>query len=199
MGTATAAATNGNGRAQSNGRAASGPTGPRETLLESLARQDLSITDSTPTERLLHQVTSENGSDPQGDALFSHLLSLSPPQLDLVLRLELASVESMTRFLLACAKRLAAGRDYEAILALVESLRRSRGEEMVEGLFPAEEDEVEVEQEEEGGEGEVAERRRLKLAWTEYLRAQTRAGARIGDLLDYNVGTLSFLRGVPIV
>lgn len=206
MGTATAAATNINSLTKSNGRAASGSAGPRETLLESLARQDLSMSDSTPAERLLQQVTSEGGSDPQGDELFSHLLSLSPPQLDLVLRLELASMESMTRFLLACAKRLAAGRDYEAILALVESLRRSRGEEMVEGLFPSEddedeeaEDEAQGGEEEEGGGDEVAERRRLKLAWTEYLRAQTRAGTRIGDLLDYNVGTLSFLRGVPIV
>ncbi|PWN20970.1 WD40 repeat-like protein [Microstroma glucosiphilum] len=202
--TGTAAAPiNGHGKAQSNGRAALESTGPRETLLESLTRQDLSLSDSTPTERLLHQVTSEGGSDPEGDALFSHLLSLSPPQLDLVLRLELASVESMTHFLLACAKRLAAGRDYEAILALVESLRRSRGEEMVEGLFPSEDDEEDEAQQEDGeqeeAEGEVAERRRLKLAWTEYLRAQTRAGARLGDLLDYNVGTLSFLRGVPIV
>lgn len=188
------------GTAKMNGTANGDEDEEKQTLLEQMTRRNLSTQQLSPVEQLLLPLASTTDQDEEEqqeavDELFTYLLNLSPPQLDLVFRLELTTLSSLATFLRACALRLEQGKDYEAIVALVETLRRLRGEEML-GI----EDTVEVDDNDEGDdeEQEVATKE-LKAAWSHYLKVQGEASERVGDLLDYNLGVLSFLRGVPVV
>ncbi|PWN31164.1 WD40 repeat-like protein [Jaminaea rosea] len=158
----------------------------RTTHLERSHRLQLAESAASPLEALLLS------SDADDAALFSYVLPLSAPQLDLTLRLDLTSVRGVTALLRSCARRVGeAGRDVEGVTAIVESLRRTRWGEML-GL----EDEA---SQLELGEEEEEERRELRAAWSEWLRAVKRANERVGELLDFNIGTLSFLRGLAVV
>lgn len=186
-----------------DGEGAESSTAPqqRESLLEQMTRRNASTQELSHIERLMREDRDADDDDDervQGNSIddvasrvFSYLLTLAPPQLDLVLRVELSSVSSITRFLNICSVRLRQARDYEAVVAIVETLRRVRGEDMLGGQ--------ESLNEEEEGEEEKDNRERLRHAWSEYVKAQVEAQSRLGDLLDFSIGTLSFLRGVPII
>lgn len=197
----------------------------RQTLLEQMTRSDLLLSYRSKTEQLLERWHNEHtsggeaealgGVDGQvradneatsSEALFSaHLLQLSPPQLDLCLRLELTSRTTMALLLEACAERLREGRDFEGLSAIVETLRRIRAEEMLPSIAlgggnKVFEDGVLHAPSEQGvDDAEAVEIRQLRRAWSQWLRALNEANRRVGALLDYNLGTLSFLRGVPVI
>lgn len=187
----------------------------RESLLEQMTRRNASMQEQSHIEQLM------DGEDKDGDGdgddaaasdvsvsrrVFAYLLALPAPQLDLVLRMDLSTLASITRFLHLCSVHLRQARDYEAITAVVEALRRVRAEEMVgaagggggggdaDQLFGF--DSSNIDDGADDGAATVAD---LRQAWAGYLRAIVDAQSRIGDLLDFNIGTLSFLRGVPIV
>lgn len=183
----------------------------RQTLLEQMTRSDLLYAEKSKTEQLLDLWQQHRGStgdiggrhiaeqDDTSHTLFDkHLLELSPPQLDLTLRLELTNRSSMALLLEACAERLRQGRDFEGLTAIVETLRRVRAEDMLPSV---------AENDQDGVDGDVAaladeeqdELRELRKAWSTWLRALNEANDRVGKLLDFNLGTLSFLRGVPVI
>ncbi|CAO1635675.1 unnamed protein product [Sympodiomycopsis kandeliae] len=166
----------------------------RETLLEQMTRRTISSQSQSRIERLMgDDMDSETASK-----VYTHLLSLSAPQLDLTLRLELSSISSITKFIQLSTIRLQECKDYEAIITLIDTLRRVRSEEMLSTgqqrdpeLFGFDNDD--------GSEKDGEEISELKKSWKKYLQVQFKVQNRVNDLLDYNIGTLSFLRGVPIV
>lgn len=163
----------------------------RTTFMERSHRLELANSSSTPLEALL--LNEDSDEDDRDSSLFTYLLSLSAPQLDLTLRLDLTSLRGTSALLQACARRVGqAGRDVEGVAAIVEALRRARWGEML-GL------EGEAQQLESSSDDEEEERKELRAAWSQWLRAIKAANDRVGDLLDYNIGTLSFLRGLAVV
>ncbi|CAO1626324.1 unnamed protein product [Jaminaea pallidilutea] len=185
-----------NGGTLASGRQASGDEGTRSTLMEQMARDELQRSDESTLQRLLRIGAANDDGD--FDFLFDHLFHLSPPQLDLALRLELASLPDMTAFLRACARRVSRARDFEGVTVLVETLRKVRGDEMLTALPEANgagEESGHIDDDDE----DQRERDELRAAWSEWLAAVQQANDRVGDLLDYTLGTLSFLRGVPVV
>ena len=119
--------------------------------------------------------------------LFTYLLALSAPQLDTEIR-SLETPEGMTLFLQALALRLDAHLDYEAVQAMLAVFLRCHAEALMEhGVHPAA-----------GGDPATEEGVQLALALRTVLAAQRREQARVMDSLDYCLGTLSFLRNLPM-
>ncbi|CAO1621493.1 unnamed protein product [Parajaminaea phylloscopi] len=219
IGSAGTDAVPGNG---SNGISSASKDERHETLLEQMTRSDLLHSERSLTERLLDQWKQQRDSTSQDnqirrphseqlpasqDLFTSHLLQLSPPQLDLAIRLELSTRTSIALLIEACADRVQSGRDFEGLSAIVETIRRVRADDM----FPSR-DLLSIDSDmkangtafedltaEEGSDLETVEIDELRQAWSRWLRALNQANRRIGDLLDYNLGTLSFLRGVPVI
>ena len=119
-------------------------------------------------------------------ALFTYLHTLSAPQLDLEIR-GLESVEQQTLFLQALALRMRAKLDFEAVQAMLGVFLSCHAESLLaHGAHP---DQVT----DDDGAGAA-----LALAMRDVLAEQRREGARVLDALDYCLGTLAFLRQVPL-
>lgn len=116
--------------------------------------------------------------------LFTYLHTLSAPQLDAEIR-ALDTAEQQTLFLQALALRLRAKLDFEAVQAMLQVFLVCHTESLqAQGVHP--------DREEEGPGTELA------LALRAVLAEQRKEGARVMESLDYCLGTLSFLRHVPL-
>ena len=118
--------------------------------------------------------------------LFTYLHTLSASQLDTEIR-GLESVAQQTLFLQALALRLRSKLDWEAVQAMLHVFLTCHAEVLqAEGVHP------------EHAADADAEGQALALALREVLQEQRSEGARLVDSLDYCLGTLSFLRNVPL-
>lgn len=142
------------------------------------------------------------------NAFFAYLHTLSAPALDLELR-QLVRLSDLARFLRILAARLRAHRDFEAVQALVAVFTRIHGDVIIANGVRATEREngiekegmdVESVNEKNGDEEEDEDEQGQELA--EALRAvmleQHNEGNRVMELLSYCVGTLSFVRNLPL-
>lgn len=121
--------------------------------------------------------------------LFTYLHTLSAPQLDLEIR-SLVSVQQQTLFLQALALRMRSKLDFEAVQAMLQGFLACHAEELqAQGVHPEHPDEDAM-TDEAGAQ--------LALALRDVLVEQRKEGARLIDELDYCLGTLSFLRHVPL-
>lgn len=104
---------------------------------------------------------------------FEHLKSLSPSLTDLELR-SLSTLPHLSTFLHALSSRLRSHRDFEAVETLLACFLRIQGDVIV------------VNGEE------------LRGPLLEVERRQKDEVERLGELMRFSLGTLAFLRGVPI-
>lgn len=116
--------------------------------------------------------------------LFTYLHTLTAPQLDLEIR-SLDSVEQQTLFLQAMALRMRAKLDFEAVQAMLQVFLTCHAEVLQQNVDHPDRDE----------DGPGA---RLALALRAVLQEQRDEGARLMESLDYCLGTLSFLRHIPL-
>lgn len=117
-------------------------------------------------------------------ALFTYLHTLSAPQFDVAIR-SLETPAQQTLFLQALALRLRAQRDWEAVQAMLAVFLAVHAEGVQQyAADPSNGDE----------EGAA-----LGLALRTLLAEQQRESARVLQSLDYCMGTLSFLRNVPLL
>lgn len=118
--------------------------------------------------------------------LFTYLHTLAPPQLDTEIR-GLETTEQQTLFLQALALRMKEQRDWEAVQAMLRVFLTCHADVLsAHAVHPAQATESD-------DPGAV-----LALALRAVLQAQRNEGARLVDSLDYCLGTLSFLRHVPL-
>ncbi|WFD30083.1 rRNA-processing protein utp21 [Malassezia sp. CBS 17886] len=113
-------------------------------------------------------------------ALFTYLHTLSAPQLDMEIR-ALETDEQQALFLRALTLRLQTQCDYEAVQAMLAVFLACHSDTFTEQAAS-----------DDGSPSALA------LAVRGMLAEQQRQGERVVDLLDYCLGTLSFLRDVPL-
>lgn len=126
--------------------------------------------------------------------LFTYLNTLSVPQLDLEIR-SLESVEQQTLFLQAMAMRMRAKLDFEAVQSMLQAFFTCHSDVLqAHGVHPEQArenlDAASSDDEEPGIQ--------LAMALRAVLVEQRKEGSRLMDELDYCLGTLSFLRHVPL-
>ena len=126
--------------------------------------------------------------------LFTYLSTLSVPQLDLEIR-SLESVEQQTLFLQAMAMRMRAKLDFEAVQSMLQAFFTCHSDVLqAHGVHPEQArenlDAASSDDEEPGIQ--------LAMALRAVLVEQRKEGSRLMDELDYCLGTLSFLRHVPL-
>ncbi|EPQ28641.1 uncharacterized protein PFL1_03944 [Pseudozyma flocculosa PF-1] len=136
---------------------------------------------------------------------FLYLETLSVPALDAEVR-SLTLPSDLTLFLRTLTKRLNQQRDYEAVQALLSLFLRIHSDVLIQyGVRPDGSrrqdgrgvDESEGQDEDED-EGEGDEGRELASALAECISANHRESKRVVDLLEHCLGTLSFLRNLPM-
>lgn len=130
------------------------------------------------------------------DGFFVYLETLSTPQLDAEIRLLTAS-DDLVAFLGMMLARLDQHRDYEAVQALLATLLRVHTDLILQTFNPEiSEDGDDDDQMQLGADEDEAER--LKSVLRRLIRAQVAEGRRLNGLLDQCLGTLAFLRGIPM-
>lgn len=117
--------------------------------------------------------------------LFTYLHTLSAPQLDMAIR-TLETPAQQTLFLQALALRLDARRDWEGVQAMLAVFFSVHAESILEHARDPSS----------GGDGEAAA---LGQALRALLAEQQRVSEHMVQSLDYCMGTLSFLRNVPLL
>ncbi|PWN33653.1 Utp21-domain-containing protein [Meira miltonrushii] len=128
--------------------------------------------------------------DDQMDALFVYLNALSPPALDSEIR-SLARLEDLTCFLNCMTRRLQQHRDYDAVQAMVSVALRIHGDMIA---MNGTKSDANTTDEEDADQGE-----QLGTAMKTLMAEQYREGNRLLDLVQYCMGTLSFVRDMPLV
>lgn len=118
--------------------------------------------------------------------LFTYLHTLSTSQLDAEIR-GLESVAQQTLFLQALALRLRSKLDWEAVQAMLHVFLTCHADVLqAHGVHPERATEAD------------ADGKALAMALRDVLQEQRNEGARLVESLDYCLGTLSFLRNVPL-
>lgn len=116
--------------------------------------------------------------------LFTYLHALSAPQLDAEIR-SLETPPQQALFLDALALRLESRLDFEAVQAMLGVFFACHSDSLIaSGIHP-----------DAGGDADGTQ---LALSLRNMLREQMREGDRVVQSLDYCMGTLSFLRNVPL-
>ncbi|KAJ1024816.1 hypothetical protein NDA16_002856 [Ustilago loliicola] len=140
------------------------------------------------------------------NGFFLYLETLSTLQLDAEIR-GLTVTEDLVAFLSMLLKRLKQHRDFEAVQALLATLLKVHTDLILitfnpeDGQDGEEDDQDEdMEDEEDDGFGGVDEEevKRLKSVIKKLIRAQVAENNRFNGLLDHCLGTLAFLRGLPM-
>ena len=142
---------------------------------------------------LLHQFAQSHDSDP----FITHLASLSPSAADIEIRSlspmpiagDVLANNEMTLFVRALTQRLSQKRDFELVQAWMAVFLKLHGEVIIN----APEGDAERGNGDEGEEeGRAARGLRKELRfWREVMQGETR---RLGDVVDYCVGVIGFLR-----
>ncbi|EST08974.1 Small-subunit processome, Utp21 [Kalmanozyma brasiliensis GHG001] len=130
---------------------------------------------------------------------FLYLETLSTPQLDLEIR-SLSNADDLVSFLTMLLKRLKQHRDYEAVQALLATLLKVHTDLMLQIVNPSanEVDGEDEEMDDEFGEVDEEEVKKLKSVIRKLIRVQVAESNRLNGLLDHCLGTLAFLRGLPM-
>lgn len=130
---------------------------------------------------------------------FLYLETLSTPQLDVEIR-SLTDKEDLIMFLEMLERRLGQKRDYEAVQALLATVLKVHSEGILQTFNPeVEEEEGEGEDEDEVMQGEDEDEvKRLKGVIRKLIKVQVAESNRLNGLLDHCLGTLAFLRGLPM-
>jgi U3 small nucleolar RNA-associated protein 21 len=139
--------------------------------------------------------------DDQMDSLFLYLHSLSPPALDSEIR-SLARVTDVTAFFQCMIKRLQEHLDYDAIQAMVSVALKIHSTLIIEnaikgGTAEGKEEDMEMELEFEGDDQEQ-EGRELGQTIRQLMIEQYKEGNRVLELLQYCMGSLAFVRDLPL-
>ncbi len=109
----------------------------------------------------------------------------------------LTASDDLVAFLDMMLARLDQHRDYEAVQALLATLLRVHTDLILQTFNPEiSDDGDEDDQMQLGADGDEAER--LKSVLRKLIRAQVAEGRRLNGLLDQCLGTLAFLRGIPM-
>ncbi|WFD33760.1 rRNA-processing protein utp21 [Malassezia cuniculi] len=138
------------------------------------------VFESDTERRLREAVESKNVT-----SLFTYLHALSAPQLDAEIR-SLDTPSQQRLFLEALALRLEARLDFEAVQAMLGVFFTCHSDSLIaQGIHP------------DAGDND-SDGTQLALSLRHMLREQVREGDRIIQSLDYCMGTLSFLRNVPL-
>lgn len=135
---------------------------------------------------------------------FLYLETLSTPQLDIEIR-SLTSNDDLVAFLTMLLKRLKQHRDFEAVQALLATLLKVHTD-LISQTFNPEisndgqdgHDDDEGMDDDEFGAVDEEEAKRLKTVIRKLIRAQVAESNRLNGLLDHCLGTLAFLRGLPM-
>ncbi|SJX64478.1 related to UTP21-U3 snoRNP protein [Sporisorium reilianum f. sp. reilianum] len=136
---------------------------------------------------------------------FLYLETLSTPQLDLEIR-SLTSTDDLVAFLTMLLKRLQQHRDFEAVQALLATLLKLHTDLILQTFNPesgkegdeGHDDDDELEDEDDFAAVDAKEVKRLKGVIRKLIRAQVAESNRLNGLLDHCLGTLAFLRGLPM-
>ncbi len=138
---------------------------------------------------------------------FLYLETLSTPQLDLEIR-SLTSTDDLVAFLNMLLQRLKQHRDFEAVQALLSTVLKVHSDSILQTFNPEiNEDDQDADDEDEDMEGdedalgamEVDEEvKQLKSVIKKLIRTQVAESNRLNGLLDHCLGTLAFLRGLPM-
>ncbi|TKY89449.1 hypothetical protein EX895_001980 [Sporisorium graminicola] len=136
---------------------------------------------------------------------FLYLETLSTPQLDLEIR-SLTSTDDLVAFLTMLLKRLKQHRDFEAVQALLATLLKLHTDLILQTFNPesgkegedGQDADEELEDDDEFGAEHAEEVKRLKGVIRKMIRAQVAESNRFNGLLDHCLGTLAFLRGLPM-
>ena len=132
---------------------------------------------------------------------FLYLETLSTPQLDLEIR-SLTSTDDLVAFLTMLLKRLKQHRDFEAVQALLATLLKLHTDLILQTFNPESDggqDDVEMAMEDDDDAGpDEQEVTRLKSVIRKLIRMQVAESNRLNGLLDHCLGTLAFLRGLPM-
>lgn len=134
------------------------------------------------------------------NSLFLYLHSLSPPALDAEIR-SLLRVVDVTAFLQCMTKRLQQHLDYDAIQAMVSVALKIHSNLIIENGIKVVEGQQAVDdsQMDEGvDEGQSFEGRELGQAVRELMIEQYKEGNRVLELLQYCIGSLAFVRDLPL-
>lgn len=135
--------------------------------------------------------------DDSMDALFLYLHTLSPPALDAEIR-SLVRLQDITRFLHCMTRRLEQHRDFDAVQAMVAVALRVHGDVIVENGIKNDQLVMEVDG---SSDDEAAdfEGTAVAEALRQLMAEQYRESNRVLDLVQYCVGTLAFVRDMPLV
>jgi U3 small nucleolar RNA-associated protein 21 len=128
--------------------------------------------------------------DDQMDALFVYLNALSPPALDSEIR-SLARLEDLTCFLNCMTRRLQQHLDYDAVQAMVSVALKIHGDMIaMNGTKP----DATITDNKDADESD-----QLGGAMRALMAEQYREGNRLLDLVQYCMGSLAFVRDMPLV
>lgn len=176
------------------------------SLGEEIKADDENVNGGNQSKRL--QVLSSNGldfqsdfsqrllgalQDDQMDALFLYLHALSPPALDSEIR-SLARLDDLTCFLNCMTRRLQQHRDYDAVQAMLSVALRIHGDMITMNAIKAETSTFDDNDHQDIDEGE-----KLGNAMKALMAEQYREGNRLLDLVQYCMGSLAFVRDMPLV
>lgn len=138
---------------------------------------------------------------------FLYLETLSTPQLDIEIR-SLTANDDLVAFLTMLLKRLKQHRDFEAVQALLATLLKVHTDLILETFSPETQEDAEddddndddegMEGDSEIGQDDAEETKKLKSVIRKLIRAQAAESNRLNGLLDHCLGTLAFLRGLPM-
>ncbi|SPO27880.1 related to UTP21 - U3 snoRNP protein [Ustilago trichophora] len=138
---------------------------------------------------------------------FIYLETLSTPQLDVEIR-SLTATEDLVAFLTMLLKRLKQHRDFEAVQALLATLLKVHSDLILQTFNPESDKEgdddadenmmADDDDEDEFGAADDEEVKKLKVVIKKLIRAQVAESNRLNGLLDHCLGTLAFLRGLPM-
>ncbi|SOV05658.1 related to UTP21 - U3 snoRNP protein [Ustilago sp. UG-2017a] len=139
------------------------------------------------------------------NGFFMYLETLSTPQLDAEIR-GLTVTEDLVAFLGMLLKRLKQHRDFEAVQALLATLLKVHTDLILTTFNPEDgqdgedAEDKDMEDEEDGGFGgaDEEEAKQLKSVIKKLIRVQVAENNRFNGLLDHCLGTLAFLRGLPM-
>ncbi|PWY98745.1 beta-transducin [Testicularia cyperi] len=135
-------------------------------------------------------------------AYFTYLETLSTTTLDLEIR-QLATVEDVVALLRVLGLRLAQHRDFEAVQAILATTLRIHSDILIPQSSSAtdgedEDDELEDVEDNEGDEERRLQLKKLKKTIRSLIRLQVAESGRVNGLLDHCLGTLAFLRNLPM-
>ena len=136
---------------------------------------------------------------------FLYLETLSTPQLDVEIR-SLTAIEDLVAFLNVLLKRLKQHRDFEAVQALLATVLKVHSDLILQTFDPLgervgeerEDDDEDMEEDDGSGGADEEEVKRLKSVIKKLIRTQVSESNRLNGLLDHCLGTLAFLRGLPM-